>query len=65
MELAERISKHTEFRNKIRWNSSSIPSRPGDPKWLVADNTKAKKIFDWEDEVSLDEGIQKSIAEYR
>lgn len=63
VELAGKISKHTEFKKQIRWNSRSIPSRPGDPKWLVADNTKAKKILHWEYEVSLDKGIQKTIAE--
>jgi nucleoside-diphosphate-sugar epimerase len=64
-ELAEKVMKLTEFKNKINWNSNSIASRPGDPKWLVADNTKAKKILNWEPMVSLDEGIQKIIPEYR
>ncbi|MFZ0510505.1 MAG: GDP-mannose 4,6-dehydratase [Candidatus Nitrosopolaris sp.] len=65
LELADKVAEHTEFKNKIRWNSSSIPSRPGDPKWLVADNTKAKNMLGWEHEVSLDDGIQQTIAKCR
>jgi nucleoside-diphosphate-sugar epimerase len=64
-ELADRVAKHTGFKNTIRWNSSLIPSRPGDPKWLVADNTKAKKMLGWEPKISLEEGIQQTIRKCR
>jgi UDP-glucose 4-epimerase len=64
-ELADIVITQTRFKNQINWNSGSIPSRPGDPKWLVAGNTKAKKILNWEPKISLDEGIQKTIAIYR
>lgn len=64
-ELAKRVTKHTDFKNKINWNSDSIPPRPGDPKWLVGDNTRAKKILGWEPRVSLDRGIQETITNWK
>jgi nucleoside-diphosphate-sugar epimerase len=64
VELADRIVSRTKFKNKINWDSNLITPRPGDPEWLVADNMKARKLLNWEPKVSLDEGIQKTIANY-
>jgi nucleoside-diphosphate-sugar epimerase len=35
--------------------------RPGDPRVLTADATKAKKVLDWEAKINLEEGIEKTI----
>jgi nucleoside-diphosphate-sugar epimerase len=64
VELADRIITHTKFKNEINWNSNSIIPRTGDPKWLVADNMKSRKLLKSEPKVSLDEGIRKTITKY-
>ncbi len=64
-ELADRVVAQTKFKNRINWNSNSIPARPRDPKWLVGDNTKAKKMLGWEPKFALDKGIQETIAKCR
>jgi nucleoside-diphosphate-sugar epimerase len=64
VELADRIISHTKFKNEINWNSNLITPRPGDPEWLVADNMKARKLLSWQPKASLDEGIQKTMANY-
>lgn len=60
-DLADKVAKCTDFKNKITWDSNSTPSRAGDPKWLVADNTKAKHMLGWKPVVTLDEGILRTI----
>jgi UDP-glucose 4-epimerase len=35
----------------------NIPSRPGETRVTLADNTKAKKLLGWEPAISLPEGI--------
>src|SRR3989338_145513 len=46
-----------EFVELLGHTHVFIPSRPGDPRFAGADNTKAKKILGWEPRVSLEEGI--------
>ncbi|MCX6783749.1 MAG: NAD-dependent epimerase/dehydratase family protein [candidate division WWE3 bacterium] len=40
-------------------------ARPGDVLRNVLDNTKAARLLNWQPEVSLEEGIQKTIAYYK
>jgi nucleoside-diphosphate-sugar epimerase len=42
-----------------------IPYRVGENMSLYADISKAKRILGWEPIVSLEEGIEKTINEYR
>ncbi len=42
-------------------NVTHFPERPGDPKVLVADAGKAKRLLDWQAEVELKEGLQKTV----
>lgn len=39
----------------------NFPPRPGDPLLLFADSSKAKDQLDWESEVSLEEGIKRTV----
>ncbi len=39
-----------------------IPPRPGEAKATLADNSKAKKILNWEPKVDLKEGIKRLIS---
>lgn len=64
VELADKIITSTKFKSETNWNSNSIIPRAGDPKWLVADNTKARLLLNWEPKVSLEEGIQKTVSKY-
>lgn len=42
-------------------NIKYFPSRPGDPLELFADATKAKTLLEWEAQVSLEEGLKKTV----
>jgi UDP-glucose 4-epimerase len=39
----------------------SIPERPGEPKITWADISKARKLLEWEPEVSLEDGIRRML----
>ncbi len=39
-----------------------FPERPGDPMLLYASAEKARSLLDWKAEVSLDTGLQKTVA---
>ncbi len=42
-----------------------IEDRPGQVECHIADITKAKELLEWHPEVTLEEGIKKTIASYR
>jgi nucleoside-diphosphate-sugar epimerase len=62
-ELAQIIANQTGFKDKINWNA--IPPRPREIKWLVADNTKAREILEWEPKIDLKEGIKRTIESWK
>lgn len=41
---------------------NELPERPGDPRQLLADPTKANTVLGWSAQVSLDEGLAKTVA---
>jgi nucleoside-diphosphate-sugar epimerase len=41
----------------IRRRVSYIPSRPGETRYTLADNSKAKKLLNWEPTISLKQGL--------
>ncbi len=58
-ETANLIAKLAGFKGKIVWNST--PRRPLDARILIGDNSKAKKLLDWEPKYNLEEGLKKTI----
>jgi GDP-mannose 4,6-dehydratase len=62
-DLVEKISKHTNYPGKIVWHT--IPKRPLDIQILIGDNSKAKKILNWEPKYMLDQGLQKTIEYWK
>lgn len=38
-----------------------FPDRPGDPRVLTADATKAKEVLNWESKVNLEEGLKQTV----
>lgn len=60
-ELAERIARMTGFAGRLRWD----PTKPdGQPRRLV-DSSRAERALGWRARVSLDEGLERTIAWYR
>jgi len=58
-ETAELIAKLMGFKGEILWNQT--PKRPLDAKFLIGDNSKAKKLLGYEPKYSLEEGLKKTI----
>jgi len=61
LELAEKIIIRTGSSSKIVHEAE----RPDDPTQRKPDITKAKQLLGWEPKVSLDEGLQKTIAYFQ
>jgi UDP-glucuronate decarboxylase len=61
LELAEKVIRKVGGRSKIAFR----PLPGDDPKQRQPDITKARKTFDWEPRVSLDEGLEPTIAYFR
>lgn len=59
-ELAGIIKKYTDFEGEIVWNTSM----PNGVQRKVLDITKMKKVFNWEPEYSLEEGLKETIDWY-
>ena len=61
LDLAESIKKLTKSKSKIVFHNLPLD----DPLVRRPDASKAKKILNWEPEVSFDEGIKKTIGWFR
>ncbi len=57
IDLAKKVIEKTDSDSKIVFK----PLPEDDPKRRCPDITKAKKLLNWEPEVSLDEGLEKTI----
>ncbi len=57
LDLAIKVVLFTKSKSKIKF--VSLPQ--DDPKQRRPDNTKAKKILNWEPKISLEEGLNKTI----
>lgn len=55
--LAEAVLKLTKSKSKIKY----LPLPEDDPKKRRPDISKAKKILDWQPQVSLEEGLKRTI----
>lgn len=62
-ETAKIIAKMTGFKGEIMWNAT--PKRPLDAQILIGDNSKAKKLLDWEPKYTLEEGLRKTIDHWK
>jgi dTDP-glucose 4,6-dehydratase len=62
-ELADQISKLTNFDNEISWET--LPSRPLDIKVLIGDYSKAKHRLGWEPKFTLEEGLKLAVDFWR
>ena len=58
-ELAERIASACGFKGEIRWD----PSKPDGMYRKIMDSSRANALG-WEPQISLDEGIKRTVAEY-
>jgi len=58
-DLAEIIAQKTNFQGEIKWNC--FPKRSLEIHNLTMDNSKAKKLLNWEPKYSLDAGLDKTI----
>ena len=61
LELAEKVISQTDSKSKLVFES--LPQ--DDPKQRQPDITKAKRELNWEPKVSLDEGLEKTIAYFK
>jgi len=59
-DLAQKISDKTDFKGEKKWNC--FPKRAMEIANLTMDNRKAKNLFQWEPEHTLDEGLDKTIT---
>ena len=60
-DLAQRISSLLNKDIKIVQDSSRVRPFKSEVKRLWCDNTKAKRLLDWEPQVTLDEGLMETI----
>ena len=61
LELAEKVIAQTGSKSQLVFE----PLPQDDPKQRQPDITKAKRELDWEPKVSLDEGLEKTIAYFK
>lgn len=55
--VIEQLEKLIGKKAKI----THFPDRPGDPRVLTADATKAKEVLNWESKVNLEEGLKQTV----
>lgn len=58
-ETANLIAKMLKYNGKIIWGAT--PKRPLDARILIGDNTKAKKLLNWEPKYDLEQGLKLTI----
>lgn len=47
---------------KIKLNYTKLPPRQSDQKFFVADISKAKRLLDWDPEISKEQGIRETVT---
>jgi nucleoside-diphosphate-sugar epimerase len=55
-DLVDRIRYITGFDGEVLWNS--IPRRPLDISVLIGDNSKAKRLLNWQPRIGLERGLK-------
>lgn len=59
-DFVDMIAKKLDWKGKVNWNTK--PARPGEIYLLNSTNEKLTKATGWEPKVSLDEGVDRTIA---
>jgi len=62
-DLADKIAKKLNWIGTIEWDKK--PKRVGEIYYLNSDPKKAKELLGWEPKVSLDEGLDRTIAMWK
>lgn len=62
-DLALKVSDITGWSGRILWNT--IPKRPVVVSRLVGDPSKIEKMLGWKAEVSLDEGLRRTVSYWK
>jgi len=60
-DLVEKVKKYTDFKGEIIWDKTKPNGQPR----RCADTTRAKLLFDFEAKTPLDEGLRKTIEQYK
>jgi nucleoside-diphosphate-sugar epimerase len=60
-DLAEKISNLLDKKISIVQDPSRVRPQKSEVQRLWCDNAKAKRLLDWEPQVSLEEGLQETI----
>jgi nucleoside-diphosphate-sugar epimerase len=60
-ELAELVLELTESSSELRY----LPLPEDDPKTRKPDNTRARELLGWQPEISLREGLSRTIKYFR
>lgn len=58
--LVSKIAQKLDWQHKVKWYTR--PVRAGEIFYLNSDPAKAKRLLGWEPKVSLDEGLDRTIA---
>jgi len=63
LELATEVVRLTDSKSKVSIQSDRLP--PSDPKRRKPDITRARDILGWEPKVDLEEGLQRTIEDFK
>ena len=61
--FAQKIADKLNWKGEIVWNTK--PERPGEIYWLNSDCVLMKKLYNWEPQISLDQGLDLTIDIWR
>jgi nucleoside-diphosphate-sugar epimerase len=62
-QYAQMIADKLNWKGTIHWNSK--PHRPGEIYWLNSNNNLIHKLLGWQPQVSLDQGLDRTIDIWR
>jgi nucleoside-diphosphate-sugar epimerase len=62
-ELVDLIAAKIGWKGTVNWDT--VPERAAEVPYLNSDPAKAKRLLGWEPRVSLDEGLERTIAIWR
>jgi nucleoside-diphosphate-sugar epimerase len=63
--IVRQIIRITKSKSKLEWNTMPKQSRQIEPKKWHADIQKAKKLLQWSPKYTLQQGLEKTIEQYK